>query len=318
MMRGVAKLLAVAVLLGSPIPLCAQDGNILHPIDVLERRLRDDTLDIRDWRGSRMEQDRTQRVVLAYPGDSILIVKWAKAVPGASTFNNEPRYELAAYALQKLFLGAPEYVVPPTILRAVPLELVRSYDRSARPTFDGASSVLVVLQYWLFGVTNENFWDEDRFDADSVYARHLGNMNVLTYLIRHNDENTGNFLISQDSANPRLFSVDNGVSFRSQVSDRGYAWRNLRVDRLPHGTVERLRRITLEDLERALGVVAEFAYRDGTLVAVEPTPTIHDGRGVRRSDTIVQLGLTKAEIGDVHGRLQRLLERIDDGRITTF
>jgi hypothetical protein len=316
-MRRLLMLLGV-LLVALPAGLAGQDGNILMPIDSIERRLREDTLIIRDWRGSRMAQDRTQRVVLSYPDSSVMLVKWAKAVPGASAFNNEPRYELAAYEVQKLFLDPSEFVVPPTIGRAVPLAFVREYDESARSTFDGASSVLVVLQYWLFRVTNENFWDERRFEQDTVYARYLANMNVLTHLIRHGDENTGNFLISQDSMRPRLFSVDNGVSFRSEVSDRGYAWRNLRVDRLPHATVERLRRVTPEDLQRALGVLVQFEIRNGELFPVEPTANIRDNRGVRNVDGIVQLGLTRAEIEDVHNRLRRVLERIDAGRITVF
>ncbi|MGH7504423.1 MAG: hypothetical protein ACRELX_02180 [Longimicrobiales bacterium] len=320
MHRAFAALLPM-VLATSALPAHAgtQTGNILMPVDTIERRLRQDTLLIRDWRGSRMEQDRTQRVLLAYPDSSVMLVKWAKAVPGGSAFNNEPRYELAAYEIQKLFLGEPEYVVPPTVARAVPLVFVNQYDASARATFDDApGSVLVVLQYWLFAVTNENFWDEKRFERDTVYARHLANMNVLTHLIRHGDENTGNFLIALDSIRPRLFSVDNGVSFRSEVSDRGYAWRNLRVDRLPHATVERLRAVTEAELSQRLGVLVQFEVRNGMLIAVEPTANLDDDRGIRRRDGLVQIGLTRAEIHDVYRRLERLLERVDEGRITTF
>jgi hypothetical protein len=41
-------------------------------------------------------------------------------------------------------------------------------------------------------------------------------------------------------------------------------------------------------------------------------------RGVRRSSGNLQMGLTKAEIGDVHHLLQRLLAKVDAGDITTF
>ena len=34
-----------------------------------------------------------------------------------------------------------------------------------------------------------------RFAADPVYARHIGQLNVLTYLIEHRDSNLGNFLL---------------------------------------------------------------------------------------------------------------------------
>ena len=54
-------------------------------------------------------------------------MKLRKAEPGADTFNNVPRYDLAAYELQKLFLDPAEYVVPPTALRMVPLADFRKY-----------------------------------------------------------------------------------------------------------------------------------------------------------------------------------------------
>ena len=305
-------------LAAAPASAAAQDGNITFPVDELEQRLRDDTLIITDWRGSRMEKDRTQRVLLEYPDGTVLLTKWAKAPYGGGEFNNEPRYELAAYTLQKLFLEPQDYVVPPTVLRAVPTAWLREHDPTAGPTFDHTSATLVLLQYWLMNVTNVDFWQEDRFERDSVYARHLADMNVLTYLIRHADENVGNFLVSQDTLRPRVFSVDNGVSFRSEPSNRGYAWRDLRIDRLPHGTVERLRAITREDLDRTLAILATFEIRGDMLYPVDHPENLRDGRGVRRTDSHVQLGLTKAELNDVHNRLRRLVERIDQGRIKTF
>lgn len=310
--------LVLLLFAGVNAPARAQDANFLLPIPELEALLRDGQLNVIDWRGSRAEGDRTQRVALRFEDSTIIVVKWARAAPGASAFNNEPRYEVAAYEIQKLFLEPDEYVVPPTILRAVPLDWLRSHDATARPTFDDAASVLVVLQYWLLGVTNERFWDEDRFDHDGVYARHLANMNVLTYLIDHADENTGNFLIARDSTNPRLFSVDNGVAFRSQPSNRGDAWRDLRVDRLPASTVARLRTITREDLDRTLGVLATFAVAEGMLMPVAATDNVGRDRGVRRAEGRVQLGLTRKEIDDVHRRLGRLLDRVDSGKIGTF
>lgn len=296
----------------------AQDANVLFPISVIEHRLRDEPLVVLDVRGSRMAEDRTQRVVLTYPDSSVMIVKWAKSARGGSAFNNEPRYEIAAYELQKLFLSEDEYVVPPTIGRAVPVDWLKQYDSYAAPTFDGLQSTVLVLQYWLSQVTPDSFYMKSRFETDTVYARHLANFNILTHLVRHNDANVGNFLVSQSETNPRVFAVDNGVAFRSPVSDRGYVWRDLRVDRLPRATVERMRAITLEDLHAALGVLVHFDIHDGQLMLGEPTANLGDNRGVRRTREAVQLGLTGAEIRDVHNRLRRLLERVDQGRIQTF
>jgi len=208
--------------------------------------------------------------------------------------------------------------VPPTILRVFPLNYVRMQVPEISPTFGNAASVLVALQYWVPLLTPENFWDKDRAEADTVYARRIGNMNVLTYLIRHQDANIGNFLISQVPDDPRVYSVDNGVSFRSVPSNRGFEWRDLRVKRLPAATVERLRKITRADLDAQLGVLAEFEIKDGALVEVTPGANLSPGRGVRQSDSRIQLGLTAAEIGDVENRLRNLLKNVDSGKTTVF
>jgi hypothetical protein len=306
-------------LVASAQPLYAQADLRGPAFARIEEYMRADGFQIIDWRGSRAPGDRTQQVTLLFPDSTVMKVKWANAPRGGGTFNNEPRYERAAFVLQKLFLAEDEYVVPPTILRVFPLEYVRAQVPEIRPTFgNAASSVLVALQYWIPLVTPENFWDKQRAETDTLYARRIGNMNVLTHLIRHADANIGNFLISQVPKDPRVYSVDNGVSFRSVPSNRGFEWRDLRVKRLPAATVERLRRITRADLDAALGVLAEFEIRNGTLVEVAPGENLNPGRGIRQSAERIQLGLTAPEIGDVEGRLRNLLKNVDSGKITTF
>ena len=76
-------------------------------------------------------------------------VKLRKAEPGANSFNNVPRYDLAAYELQKLFLDPAEYVVPPTALRMVPLADFAKYSPDVYRTFPTADQVVAVVQYWL-------------------------------------------------------------------------------------------------------------------------------------------------------------------------
>jgi hypothetical protein len=315
---GAVATLACA-LLALPVAGLAQDFNVALPVDDIETRLRTGTFDILDWRGSRAPGDRTSRVALSFPDDVLIVAKWATAPTNASEFNNEPRFELAAYEIQKLFLDESELAVPPTVVRAFPLDYVLERVPGAAATFrEAPRSALVALQYWLMGVTPENFWDSRRARSDSVYARHIGNFNILTHLIRHNDANVGNFLISENPDNPRVFSVDNGVSFSAPVSNRGYMWRDLQVRRLPGHTVERLRLITREDLDRVLGVMAEWEIHDGTLVPVPPGENMSPGRGVRRSSQRIQIGLTSQEINGVENRIRQLLRRIDEGRIETF
>lgn len=309
----------LSLVLLSPAAASAQDANIMLSPDSAERLLREANFQVNAMRDTRFEGDRTQQASLVFGGETPMLVKWAVAPRGGERFNNQPRYELAAYELQKLFLEPAEWVVPPTAIRAVPIELQRQYDRDARPTFGDTRSAVVLLQYWLWNVTGDDFWDRDRFEADTLYARHFANFNLLTYLIRHSDANEGNYLISQDSSNPRVFSVDNGVSFRSEESDRGYRWRRLQIDRLPRRTVERLRAITRERLERTLGVLVEFEVTpDGRLIPIDPGPNLDPGDGVREEDGRVQFGLTENEIRDVVRRLEGLLENVDNGGIRTF
>ena len=304
----VATLLALPGQAGS-----AQDLNILLPAGEIEDRLRNRPFEILSWRGSRREEDRTQRVTLAFEDSVVLIAKWANAPAGGGMFNNEPRYEVAAFEVQKLFLDESEYVVPPTVLRAFPIEYVRRQMPEANPTFGTApGSILVALQYWLTGVTQEGFWDKQRARTDTAYARHIGNFNILTYIIRQSDANQGNFLISTSSENPRVFSVDNGVSFASEESNRGAHWRELLVERLPRRTVERLKTITLEQLEQALTVLGEFEIRDGIMVPVAAGVNLGDHRGVRRGEGRIQLGLTQREIRDTEQRIRRLVRMADD------
>jgi hypothetical protein len=294
------------------------DANFLRPALEIEQRLREQRFEVIDTRGSRAPGDRTQRVLLSFEDSVVLLAKWANADPGASAFNNEPRYDIAAYEIQKLFLGPDEFVVPPTVLRSFPLAVAEAQRPGARQTFPGAASVLVVLQYWLASVSQDNFWDQRRAQEDTLYARHIGNFNILTYLIRHQDANIGNYLISTYEPNPRVFAVDNGVAFGSEPSNRGFQWRELRVRRLPHATIERLRSVTRADLDRTLGVLAEYEIIEGELVAVAPGENVRPARGVRRSGDRIQIGLTQAEINAVERRLRNLVNQVERGRITQF
>jgi hypothetical protein len=309
----------VAAGVAAAAPARAQDRNVIMPVLDIESRLQEQPFRIIDWRGSRMAEDRTQRTVLAFEDSVVLLVKWANAPANASAYNNEPRFEVAAYLVQRLFLDEPDYVVPPTILRSVPLGVVLEQMEDARATFrEAPGSVLVALQYWLRDVTDRDFWDDRRARADTAYARHVGNFNILTVVIHHSDANRGNYLVSTDSANPRVFAVDNGVSFSAAESIRGHEWRELRVRRLSRRTVERLATVTRQQLEDLLGVVAEFEVRDGELVAVPPGPNLSPNRGVRRTAERIQLGLTSREIRDLERRIRALVRDANGRSIELF
>lgn len=312
--------LLTAALLALPAATAAQDASIREPIEKVEELLATGDFQIITRTGSRFEGDRTQRVVLQFEDGTMMQTQWARAPRGGSAFNNHPQYEIAAYQLQKLFLEESEYAVPPTVLRCFPLEEYQEIESRVGPTFRNEDYVLVVLQYWLWNVTDEDFDDEDRFERDEAYARAFANFNLYTHLIRHNDENVGNFLISLDPENPRVFSVDNGLSFGSRESNRGFRYRYLRVDRLPRETVERLREVTLEDLRRQLAILAHFELdpETGRMVPAEPAENLDPDSWIRQRHGVLQIGLKDEEIRDVHERIQGVLEKVDEGEIALF
>jgi len=314
------RALTAAIAVALPIrDLAPQDANIQMRAARVETLLRDSALKPVASQGSRFKGDRTEHVLLTFSDTTAIEVKWAVAPQGGEAFNNQPRYEAAAYELQKLFLDERDYVVPPTALRMIPQSVfAASPGLKGEPTFEGSSAVLVALQYWTADVTAEGVFNQKRADRDSVYARHLGDLNILTYLIRHRDANKGNMLVSADSTNPRLFAVDNGVAFNSPPSNRGTDWQYMRVKRVSGATAARLRDITDERLTGALAVVAQFERQGNDYVASAPGPNLDAGKGVRRKGSTLQLGLTSDEIAAVRGRLKDLVKDIDGGKIKTF
>lgn len=311
---------SVALFLAAPVPaLRAQNTNIFLPTDSIEHLFAEAPFEFPDsLAGARSEDDPVRIVPLVFADGTEVLTKWVPAPRGGDRFNRSPRYELAAYELQKLFLDEPEYVVPPTVVRAISLDRYRAVDDGIDATFDDAASVLVVLSYFVYGLSPDGVFDPERFDADSVYSKHWANANLFTYLIRHSDSGRGNVLISTRASNPRVFAVDNGVAFRSDESTRGTRWRDLLVDRFPAATVERLRSLTREGLHDALGVLAEWHVEGGQLVRAPPSDNLSSARGVRQENGIVQIGLTDGEIDDVWNRLEDFLRRVDRGSLHTF
>jgi len=310
-------LVATLMLAAPQTSVRAQDLNIPIPTDSLEYLLSTAPFEMGELTGTRYAGDRTSRAILTFDSLTTFMVKLAPAPRGGEEFNNVPRYEVAAYEVQKLFLDEPEVVVPTTVMRALPLDWYRERDPGVEATFRRTNSVVVVIQAFLQFVGTDDVWDENRFRADTTYARYWGNLNILTYLIRHNDSNSGNLMISTLGP-PRVFSVDNGVAFNSIDSDRGTRWRNLLVDRYPAATVARLRTITEQQMRDALGVLAQWRIEDEQLVPTTRTENIDPRGGVRERNGIVQFGLTKDEIDDVWFRLQTFLREVDGGRYQTF
>jgi hypothetical protein len=305
-------------------PVLAQDSNITIPVAELERMLAQDPMQIMSGSKSRPKApgDITLKADVSFGGREPFRIKLRRAEPGADGFNNVPRYDLAAYAIQKMLTDPSEYVMPPTALRMIPLEeFKRNYfdPAAVKPTFKGADEVLCVVQYWLQNVTNPpDILDMNKFDTDAVYARHIGQLNVFTYLIEHRDSNQGNFLISKAEQGPRVFSIDHGVAFASLDSDRGTDWLELRVDRLPKDTIERVRAMDKDLLTSKLGVLGQWELRDGHYVPVPLTANMRATRGVRIEGGVVQMGLTREEISAVAKQARNLLNKVDRGKVQVY
>ena len=313
-----AWMLAAALV---PAALVGQDLNVTRPAVELERLLAEAPMRIVSAEISRPKAkgDITLKADVAFGDEPPMRVKLRKSMPGADEFNNVPRYDLAAQELQKLLVDPVDYFVPPTALRFVPIDEFRRYTDDVRPTFRGSDEVLAVVQYWLQEVkVVEDVLDPARFAADPVYARHIGQLNVFTYLIDHRDSNVGNFLISRAEQGPRVFSIDHGVAFASPDSDRGELWAKLRVDRLPAGTIARLRVLDRGQLDSRLGVLAQWRLVDGRFLAEAPGANLGRGRGVRVERGVLQMGLSAREIGRLWQRREQLLRSVDEGKVHTW
>jgi hypothetical protein len=291
------------------------------PLEI-ERRLASESFEVRKVEPAAGGTTGALKLELFFPahGDS-LSFKW-KTVPqsDADGWNNAPRKELAAYALQAWFLDPPDYLVPTTAVRCLALSDLQSKGVAAKPSLAGTSCVLGVLSVWMEDVTvPQHVYDATRFSSDPLYATYVARFNLLTYLIEHRDGRSGNFLISKEADDPRLFAVDNGISFDAVIQNWFVAnWDTLRVPALPKDAIERLRQIDRSRIDQ-LGVLLEMQQdAQGMLKVVPPQPNRDPRHGARVYGGGIQFGLTRSEIDHVEERLRALLARVDRGELPLF
>ena len=269
--------------------------------------------------------NRTRDMTVKVKWKSMIPPRWVDSLPFAPGMldgvNNSPRKELAAWQIQQLFLDPTDFVVPTSFALCLPISDATKVISNAKPTLAGSECVLGLVSLWLEDVTlPDPLLDDERFRRDPVYAHYLANFNLLTYLIKHHDGRVGNFLVSKDDARRQVFAIDNGVAFGGIwynwfVSN----WSDLRVPALRKESIDRLRKLTEQDLHDALGVVSEGRLNEhGYFVAVEPGPNIDKDRGVRYEDGRLQFGLTEDEIEEVWERIEDLIEDVDEGDIEVF
>jgi len=251
-------------------------------------------------------------------GPQKIEVKWKKSPKMfGEGWNNSPRREIAAYKIQELFLDPPDYLVPPVASRCIPIEQFQKLKPKAEPNLSGGfNCVYGVLSGWLKNVTlTHPVLDKKRFETDRFYALSMANANLLCYLINHQDTVDDNFLISTVKGRPRVFSIDNGISFHWEFHNFFIDQLNeIRVPALPKRTIERLRKVNDADLEK-LGVVEQLEADDkGILRHVEPGENFQPSIGSRLRGKTLQIGLTRFEIDKVKERIQKLLQEVDQGK----
>ncbi len=303
------------------------DGNLPLPPNRLAHRLQHDAFEITkaddtSGRGiiSRELMD-VRKLTLVFPDDGFTTeAKWKAATAGGEGWDNSPRREIAAYAVQQLFLDPAEYIVPPTVVRCIDFETYRAIAKDPEATFPHTQCVFGALTAWLQHVkTPDAALESERFSRDPRYAYYFGNVNIFAYLIAHRDASVTNFVISTDPDNPQLFSIDNGIAFSGVLYNFfGRQFDKIVVGGLPRRTIDRLRRLTPEAFDR-FGVLDELhTDADGVLRSTPPSANANPEVGVRRIANGVQLGLTREEIDGMKARWRQLLERVDRGEVSTF
>jgi hypothetical protein len=323
MNRAVRLLLMAGLCIGS-LRVAAQpsgpNGNIPLSPETLRRRMQDDPFEITAVAAAGGGVMGASKITMRFLDNGFVAqAKWKAAPHGGDGWNNSPRREVGAYAVQQWFLDPDDYVVPPAAARCIALDVYRPIDPEASPNLPGARCVFGLLSAWLSNVGVEPALQRDRFSHDPRYAQHFADLNLLAYLIAHRDARTNNFLMSTDPANPQVFSVDNGIAFGG-VLYNFFTWHfdQIAVGGLARQSIDRLRNVQPSDLAR-LAVLGEFrADPNGVLRVVAPSATTDPTQGTRQIPGGIQFGLTTEEIDAVAARLRELLERIDRGEMKTF
>lgn len=320
-MKPVFAYLSLCVAACLPIvPVVASAGNYVIAPSEAERRLGGEPFEILEAKRTASGVAGAQRWKLRFADGVEIKAKW-KAAPRylADGWNNSPRREIAAYEIQKWFLDEPDYIVPPSEVRCMPLAQMRKIDPAARPTILGTECVYGVLSLWLQDVEEpEEIWLPELFEQAGYYRYSIAAVDVLTLLIGHQDGRPANFLWSKDDRR-QVFSIDNGISFHAfPYNFLVRNWNDLRVPALPRRMLERLDRVGPEQTA-ALGVMRHLEPdANGILRVTDADANLDPERGTRLRGTTLQFGLSRREIHEVEERLGRLLWMAESGEIPLF
>ncbi len=243
---------------------------------------------------------------------------------------NEPRKELAAHAVQRLFLDDHELVVPPSVAHCFPLSDYRRFAPDEKASFAHVDCVLGFASYWLERVktveaAEDEDWiekdtgilDEELFEDDALYRASVSKANLLTFLINHGDAHGKQFMLEWTPRGLRTYIVDNSIAFLSIKNPMLLLredWSNIQVPALPKRAIARLKALSEREIAR-LATIAELELRGRQLISTrgsgsqsqhEPDSSAMSWTGAR-----LRIGLTRGEIELVSSRIRELLARPD-------
>jgi hypothetical protein len=317
------KVLCAPVAEGAAIKPC-------RPADEVERWMTSPDLEIlgADLTPTGIQGARVLTLRVPGPREVVFRAKWR--AQSTLTRKNDPRRELVAYAIQKLYLDPHQYVVPPTAAHCFPIAMYRSrVYPEARASFSDVPCVLGYLSYWLEDVTviknaeregwfrsHDDALDDDLFAENPIYRESVANMNMLTHLIDHADTHRGQFVIRRDPTAPSVYSVDNSMSFGVKKNTRVRVdWAEIQVPALSRRATQRLRDADLD----ALSSIAELELSGGArLVPVTTQQRAAEPAGIRWIDGRLVVGMTIDELNLLRDRVTNLFLSIDRGERKLF
>jgi hypothetical protein len=235
---------------------------------------------------------------------------------------NDPRKEIIAYEVQKLFLPPEDFVVPPAVTYCLDLDAYkRRVDARAAETFPRTHCVFGTLSYWLENAkTSGTVLDREQFKLDPLYRRTLADTNLLLFLTSNGDTHQDQFVSVMGQGGRRVYFVDFTISlstYRNPTLSFDEDWSNLHVPLVP-ANLERLRRLSNAELER-LTVVEQYERTGNRLFRREPTRSSepHPDVGLWWSHEQLRIGMTAKELDLVRERSSELLRRVDSGEPVT-
>jgi len=312
------KVLCGAVLAGASARPC-------RPADQVERWLASPDLEILGVASTPAGIQGARVLTLRVPGppEVVFRAKWRSLA--TLTSKNDPRRELVAFAIQKLYLDPDGYVVPPTAAHCFPLDMYRAQVYpAATASFRDVPCVLGYLSYWLEDVeslkdaradgwfrSHDDALDDDMFSANPLYRESVADMNLVTYLIDHADTHSAQFVIRRDPDAPAVYSVDNSMAFGVKHNHRVKVdWSKIQVPALPARSLDRLRAARLEPLSS----IAELElHGGGHLVPASPRQRAAEPAGIRWIQGRLVIGMTVDELAMLRGRIDALLAAVERG-----